>query len=132
MKDNFTPNPSEDRGPQDLTLLIEQHAKEVWALKQELSKASEEITVLRGTKDVVTRLSNELVRMKKRVEEADATIVELRQRINELMAISKSHQNLMGKQIVENEELKKDNKALAKQIDDYFNARLDSVRKSGI
>jgi predicted RNase H-like nuclease (RuvC/YqgF family) len=71
MKDNFTPNPSEDRGPQDLTLLIEQHAKEVWALKQELSKASEEITVLRGTKDVVTRLSNELVRMKKRVEEAE-------------------------------------------------------------
>ena len=71
MKVNFTPNPSEDRGPQDLTLLIEQHAKEVWALKQELSKASEEITVLRGTKDVVTRLSNELVRMKKRVEEAE-------------------------------------------------------------
>ena len=68
----------------------------------------------------------------RRLEEADATIVELRQRINELMAISKSHQTLMGKQIVENEELKKDNKALAKQIDDYFNARLDSVRKSGI
>ena len=68
----------------------------------------------------------------RRLEEADATIVELRQRINELMAISKSHQNLMGKQIVENEELKRDNKALAKQIDDYFNARLDSVRKSGI
>ena len=71
MKDNFTPNPSEDRGPQDLTLLIEQHAKEVWALKQELSKASEEITVLRGTKDVVTRLSNELVRMKKQVQELE-------------------------------------------------------------
>ena len=68
----------------------------------------------------------------RRLEEADATIAELRQRINELMAISKSHQNLMGKQIVENEELKKDNKALAKQIDDYFNARLDSVRKSGV
>jgi len=29
----------------------------------------------------------------------------------------------MGKQIQENEELKKDNKALAKQIDDYFNMR---------
>ena len=68
----------------------------------------------------------------KRIEEADTTIAELRQRINELMAIGKSHQNLMGKQIVENEELKRDNKALAKQIDDYFNARLESVRKSGI
>ena len=29
----------------------------------------------------------------------------------------------MGKLIVDNEELKKDNKALAKQVDDYFNAR---------
>ena len=68
----------------------------------------------------------------RRLEEADATIAELRQRINELMAIGKSHQNLMGKQIVENEELKRDNKALAKQIDDYFNARLNNVRKLGV
>ena len=67
----------------------------------------------------------------KRIEEADITIAELRQRVGELMAINKSHQHLMGKQIVENEELKRDNKALAKQIDDYFNARLDNIRKSG-
>ena len=72
---------------------------------------------------------NKLLEMWRQEKE---TIKELRQRINELMAINKSHQNLMGKQIVENEELKKDNKALAKQIDDYFNARLDSVRKSGV
>jgi len=32
-----------DKESQDLTSLVEQHAKEVWALKQELSKASEEI-----------------------------------------------------------------------------------------
>jgi len=60
-----------DKEPQDLTSLVEQHAKEVWALKQELSKASEEITILRGTKEVVVRLSNELVRMKKRAQEAE-------------------------------------------------------------
>jgi len=68
----------------------------------------------------------------KRIEEADTTIAELRQRINELMSINKSHQDLMGKQIVENEELKRDNKALAKQVDDYFNARLNNVRKFGV
>ena len=68
----------------------------------------------------------------RRIEEADTTIAELRQRVSELMAINKSHQHLMGKQIVENEELRRDNKALAKQIDDYFNARLNSVRKSGV
>jgi len=53
----------------------------------------------------------------------EKTIETLRQRIKELLSISSSHQELMGKLIVENEELKKDNKALAKQIDDYFNAR---------
>ena len=59
----------------------------------------------------------------KQIDDKDKLIAELRQRINELLAINKSHQQLMGKQIQENEELKKDNKALAKQIDDYFNVR---------
>ena len=65
------------------------------------------------------------------MRKANETIEELRQRINELLAISKSHQNLMGTQIQENDELKKDNKALAKQVDDYFNARLNKTRKAG-
>ena len=67
----------------------------------------------------------------RRLEEADATIAELRQRISELLAISKSHQSLMGTQIQENNELKRDNKALAKQIEDYFSARLNKARKAG-
>ena len=53
----------------------------------------------------------------------EQTIETLRQRVKELLAINGNHQELMGKLIVDNEELKKDNKALAKQIDDYFNAR---------
>ena len=53
----------------------------------------------------------------------EQTIETLRQRVRELMAINQNHKELMGKLIVDNEELKKDNKALAKQIDDYFNAR---------
>ena len=53
----------------------------------------------------------------------EQTIETLRQRVKELMAINETHKELMGKLIVDNEELKKDNKALAKQVDDYFNAR---------
>ena len=53
----------------------------------------------------------------------EQTIETLRQRVKELMAINETHRELMGKLIVDNEELKKDNKALAKQIDEYFNAR---------
>ena len=59
----------------------------------------------------------------KQVEDKDTLVKTLRQRVNELMAINKSHQELMAKQIQENEELKRDNKILAKQIDDYFNVR---------
>ena len=68
----------------------------------------------------------------KQVEDKDELIKVLRQRINELMAINKSHQDLMGRQILENEELKTDNKRLAKQIDDYFNVRINNSRNSGM
>ena len=56
-------------------------------------------------------------------DDLEQTIETLRQRVKELMAINQTHKELMGKLIVDNEELKKDNKAFAKQIDDYFNAR---------
>jgi len=59
----------------------------------------------------------------KQIDDKDTLVKTLRQRVNELMAINKSHQQLMSKQIQENEELKRDNKILAKQIDDYFNVR---------
>tara|TARA_A100001391_G_scaffold197848_1_gene178735 strand:+ start:89 stop:307 length:219 start_codon:yes stop_codon:yes gene_type:complete len=59
----------------------------------------------------------------KQIDNKDDLIKELRKRVNELLAINKSHQQLMAKQIQENEELKRDNKILAKQIDDYFNVR---------
>ena len=66
------------------------------------------------------------------VEDKDELIKELRQRVNELLAINKSHQQLLGRQIQENEVLKKDNKALAKQIDDYFQVRMTNTRNSGM
>ena len=68
----------------------------------------------------------------KQIEDKDELIKTLRQRINELLAINKSHQQLMGRQIQENEELKKDNKRLAKQIEDYFHVRMTNTRNSGM
>ncbi len=64
----------------------------------------------------------------KQIEDKDELIKELRQRINELLAINNSHQQLLSRQIQENEELKTDNKRLAKQIDDYFNVRVKAAR----
>ena len=62
---------TEDRGPQDLTFLIEQHKKEIWEWKQKESKWLEDKVLLDGTKKLVDKLSEELTRMKKRAQEAE-------------------------------------------------------------
>ena len=111
----------DDRGELDLTLLVEQHAKEIWALKEQMSDQSKEITVLRGTKDVVVRLSNELVRMKKRAEEAENALANS-------LEVDESHQKLNGKLQVRLTEVEEDNKKLSQQIDDYLN----KFRKEGM
>ena len=111
----------DDRGELDLTFLAEQHAKEIWALKEQMSDQSKELTVLRGTKDVVVRLSNELVRMKKRAEEAESALANL-------LEVDGSHQKLNGKLQVRLTEVEEDNKKLSQQIDDYLN----KFRKEGL
>ena len=111
----------DDRGELDLTLVVEQHAKEIWALKEQMSDQSKEITVLRGTKDVVVRLTNELVRMKKRAEEAENALANS-------LEVDGSHQTLNGKLQVRLTEVEEDNKKLSKQIDDFLN----KFRKAGL
>jgi len=140
MKDNFRPSAAqpyptgEDRVESDLTKRVEElenslsialdindkYQRENVTLKKRAQEAEGETSIVKG----IGMSSPEM-------REANETIKELRQRINELLAIGKSHQNLMGTQIQENDELKKDNKALARQVDDYFNARLNKTRKAG-
>ena len=130
----------DDRGELDLTSLAEQHAKEIWALKEQISDQSKELTVLRGTKGVVTGLTNELVRMKKRAQEAEGenTIIkgigsnlpEMKELENSLAAaleVNESHQKLNGKLQARLTEVEEDNKKLSQQIDD----QLDRFRRSG-
>tara|TARA_R100001530_G_C4207323_1_gene126401 strand:+ start:132 stop:515 length:384 start_codon:yes stop_codon:yes gene_type:complete len=126
---------TEDRGKLDLTRRIEELENSLSIAlnindeqQRESKKLMDRVRAAEGETSIVKGIGMNSPEMK----QANATIVELRQRVSELMAISKSHQSLMGKQIVENEELKRDNKALARQIDDYFNARLNAVRKSGV
>ena len=131
----------DDRGEVDLTFLVEQHAKETWALKEQISKQSEELTVLRGTKDVVVRISNELIRMKKRAQaaEGELTIIkgignsspemkELEGSLAAALEVNESHQKLNGKLQDRLTEVEEDNKKLTKQIDD----QLSRFRKSGV
>ena len=121
----------EDRGELDLTRRVEELEKSLSialevndTYQRENKKLKDRARAVEGEISIVKGIGMNSPEMRK----ANSTIVELRQRVSELMAISKSHQYLMGKQIVENEELKRDNKALAKQIDDYFNVRVKAAR----
>ena len=125
----------EGRGELDLTRRVEELENSLSIAldindkyQRENKKLKEQVRDAEGETSIIKAVGMNSPEMK----QANATIAELRQRVSELMAINKSHQHLMGKQIVENEELKKDNKALAKQIDDYFNARMNNVRKAGV
>ena len=131
----------------DIAILVEQHAKEIWALKQELSKASQDLTVLHGTKGVVVSLSNELTRMRKRAQEAEGelTIIkgigntspeikELQARVKELdnslaiaLEVNEKHQRYNGQLQTRLTEVEEDNKKLSNQIEDKIN----QMRKSG-
>ena len=47
----------------------------------------------------------------------------LRQRVKELRAVVETNNEVSAKLVKENKELKLDNKRLAKELDDYYNAR---------
>ena len=122
---------TDDRGPLDLERRIEELNNSLSIAleindkyQRENKELKDRARVAEGETSIVKGIGMNSPEMRK----ANSTIVELRQRVSELMAISKSHQHLMGKQIVENEELKRDNKALAKQVDDYFNVRVKAAR----
>ena len=82
-------------------------------IKEEILEVNSKNKMKDKQKDMDDRGDNDL----------EKTIQTLRQRVKELMSINTTHQQLMSKIIKDNEELKTDNKRLAKQISDYFNAR---------
>ncbi len=53
----------------------------------------------------------------------DKIIQTLRQRVKELRAVLETNNEVSANLVEENKELKLDNKRLAKELDDYYNAR---------
>jgi len=71
-KITIDPNYREDRGPGDLSLLIEMHKKEIWKWKQKESEWIKTNNMLSGTKKIVEELSSKIidqVRIIKQLEE---------------------------------------------------------------
>ena len=132
----------------DLTLLIEQHKKEIWEYKQKESQWLEDRVLLDGTKKLVDQLSGELTRMKKRAQEAEgentiikgignnspemraaqAKIKELEGTLVSAQNINVDHQRYNGKLQTRLTEVEEDNKKLSHQIED----KLNQIRKSGM
>ena len=59
--ENETKLTNEDRGPLDLTLLIEMHKKEIWEWKQKESEWVKTENQLSGTKKIINELSAKLI-----------------------------------------------------------------------
>ena len=95
---------SEDRGPSDLTFLIEQHKRDIWEYKQKEMQWIRDKNQLDGNKRIVEELSSKMVEMGK---------------------LNLAHKELNGKLQTRLTEVEEDNKKLAKQIQD-LNKRLSS------
>ena len=133
---------------EDLSLLIEQHKKEIWEWKQKESKWLEDKVLLDGTKKLINKLSEELMRMKNRAQEAEGENIIIKgigntspemkalqvrvKRLDDSLAnaleINESHQRYIGKLQRRVTELEEDNKKISNQVED----KIDLLRKAGM
>jgi uncharacterized coiled-coil protein SlyX len=127
---------SEDRGTLDLTLLIEQHKKEIWEYKQKEMQWIRDKNQLEGNKRIIEELSEQIVELRKKIREAEGEtslvkavgmnspeMREMQKRLAEALEMDEAHQKLNGKIQSRLTEVEEDNKNLAKQIQDLLNRR---------
>ena len=130
----------EDRGPLDLTLLIEDHKKEIWEWKQKESQWIRDKNQLDGHKQIVSELSQKLIEatrlnleLKKKLTEAEGETSLVKAvginspEMKELREINETHKKINGDlqttlTILEqdNIEVHADNIKLSHQIEDLL------------
>ena len=144
---------------EDLTLLLDQHRKEIWEWKQKEHQWIRDRNQLDGNKRIIVELSTKMVEigkanldLKKKAQQAEGetSIVKaigsnspemkaLQARVNQLddslanaLEINESHQRYNGKLQREVSDLQADNKKLNQQINDHIRNREDPLRKAGM
>ena len=75
--ENETKITNEDRGPLDLTLLIELHQKEIWEWKQKESEYIQTKNLLDGSKRIIAEMSSQMVEQVKIIKELEQEIKRL-------------------------------------------------------
>jgi len=108
--------------------LIETYEKEIWKLKQLLSKALQDTNTLEGTKRIVIDLSKEKIELRKELDRVKKDNNDLYNRVAELIEIDKSHQKLNGKLQERLTELEEENKKMHEHLD----KQVENARKSGM
>jgi len=73
--------PVEDRGALDLTYLIEEHKKEIWAYKQKEADWIKTDNILQGSKKIINELSTKLVEQTRVISNLNYRIVELEKQL---------------------------------------------------
>ena len=132
---------SDDRGELDLSLLVDQHKREIWAYKMRESDWVRTKNQLDGNKKIIEEMSAQVIGLKKEIDR-------LSEENNNLRTIDSSHQELNGKlrkQITEVEiemsnlkaignnspemrDLQRDNKYLVEKVEAYR----AQLRKAGL
>ena len=102
----------------DTSVLIETYEKEIWKLKELLSRALQDTNTLEGTKRIVVELSKEKINLKKKCQELENEMI----LIKGITVINSPELREANKKIVELhnslERLKKENNDLLNRIAD--------------
>ena len=141
--------------PNDVDGLIDHYRQEVRKGQEAYDELLKEVNMLRGTKQIVERLSSEVRRMKKRAEEAEtetilvkgiginspemkdakAKVKELEIGLANALEVNESHQKFNGKLQERLTEVEQENIELHaenKKMHDHLNKQIDNARKSGM
>jgi small-conductance mechanosensitive channel len=105
---------TDNKNSMDLSLLISQHKQEIWEYKKRESEWIRTKNQLDGNKTIIEELSDKIISLTKEIERLAEENINVK-------TIEESHRKLNG-------DLRRDNKYLAKQVEDYR----EILRKAGL
>ena len=112
----------------ETSVLIDTYEKDIWKLKQLLSKSLQDTNTLEGTKRIVIDLSKEKIELRKELDRVKKENNDLYNRIADALEVDESHQKLNGKLQERLTELEEENK----KMHEHLNKQIDNARKSGM
>ena len=77
----ITNEPKEDRGPLDLSYLIDEHKKEIWEYKQKESEWIKTENLFKGSQKIIDELSAKLVQQVRIISDLNYQITKLKKEL---------------------------------------------------